>query len=135
MEWLRCRARATRWKEEILLVEEEMRRSLEFCRWQASWWESQAGRRASITPPHVAEGIAAYAFEQAADEREREKLWTAHWKSIRERATLVLGKLLSGQVDESESAVQSLNITIEEDTDDSDADADDSDVDDDLIKD
>ena len=30
VEWLKCRARASRWKEEIQLVEEEMRRSLEF---------------------------------------------------------------------------------------------------------
>lgn len=44
MEWLKCQARAIRWKEEILLVEEEMRRSLEFGRWLGSRWASIHGR-------------------------------------------------------------------------------------------
>ena len=111
-----------------------MRRSIEFCRWQASEWERQAHRRTPslVGKPHIAEGIAAYAFEQAADEREREKQWTVHWSSIHQRAKLVLDDLLSGQdstFDEKEDGVGSVNITIEEESDDSDADYDASDVD------
>ena len=134
VEWLRCRARAARWIEEIQLVEEEMRRAIEFCRWQASEWERQAHRRApSLTDQHVIEGIVAYAFEQAADEREREKQWTEHWSAIRQRAKVVLDELLSGQYDSAfdkkETSDGSLDVTIE-DTDDSDADLNHSDVED-----
>ena len=100
VEWLRCRARAARWKEEIQLLEEEMRRSIEFCRWSASWWEGQASLRARTTLPHVAEGIATYAFEQAHDERQREQKWAAKWTLIRQRAALILDKFLSDHGDE-----------------------------------
>lgn len=114
VEWLRCRTRAARWKEEVQLLEEEMRRSIEYCRWKASWWEEQANRRARVTPsmlPHVAEGIAAYAFEQADDEREHEKQWEEKWSDIRKHTALILETFLGEK--ESDS-VSSLNITIED---------------------
>jgi hypothetical protein len=38
VEWLKLRARAARWREEILLLEEEMRRAIEFCDWKQRWW-------------------------------------------------------------------------------------------------
>ncbi|KAJ7302318.1 hypothetical protein DFH08DRAFT_978038 [Mycena albidolilacea] len=38
IEWAKTRARAWRWTEEVDLVEEEMRRVLEFQRWKAEWW-------------------------------------------------------------------------------------------------
>ncbi|KAJ7601666.1 hypothetical protein DFH06DRAFT_939375, partial [Mycena polygramma] len=41
VEWMRARARAERWREEVILVEEEMRRVLEFCRWKAQWWKDR----------------------------------------------------------------------------------------------
>ena len=45
VEWLKCRARATRWKEEIMLLEEEMHRAIQFCAWKVNWWDKQAHLR------------------------------------------------------------------------------------------
>ncbi|KAM6496225.1 hypothetical protein JOM56_008931, partial [Amanita muscaria] len=77
-----CRARAARWKEEIQLLEEEMRRSIQFCEWKALWWDSQKGRQESV-PSHISEGIAAYAAEQSHAERQRVSNWTSKWVDIR----------------------------------------------------
>ena len=61
--------------------------------------------------PHVAEGIAAYGFEQADDEREHEKQWEEKWSDIRKHTALILETFLGEK--ESDS-VSSLNITIED---------------------
>ncbi|KDQ23111.1 hypothetical protein PLEOSDRAFT_1017784, partial [Pleurotus ostreatus PC15] len=42
IEWCKTRARAQRWQEECVLLGEEMRRVLEFHRWQAKEWETRA---------------------------------------------------------------------------------------------
>ncbi|KAF8224566.1 hypothetical protein L208DRAFT_1310555 [Tricholoma matsutake] len=42
VKWAKARARAEQWQEEVILLEEEMRRVLEFCQWKARWWEYQA---------------------------------------------------------------------------------------------
>ena len=76
-------------------------------------------------PPHVAEGIAAYAFEQADDERERQRQWEGKWSDIRQHATLILEKFLGEK--ESDS-IPSLKITIEDEGYDSDIDADEEDA-------
>ena len=62
-------------------------------------------------PSHVAEGIVAYAFEQADDEREREKQWEEKWSDIRKHTALILETFLGEK--ESDS-VSSWNITIED---------------------
>ena len=72
-------------------------------------------------PSHVTEGITAYAFEQADDERERQRQWKEKWSDIRQRAVLVLEKFLGEK--ESDS-IPSLRITIEDEGYDSDIDAD-----------
>jgi hypothetical protein len=94
VEWLRCRARVARWKEEIQLIEEEMRRSIAFCEWKASSWDKQVGARV-FTPPHVAEGIAAYAAEQAHAERQRAGQWAEEWKNVRRQAETALQHCLN----------------------------------------
>ncbi|KDQ53132.1 hypothetical protein JAAARDRAFT_137621, partial [Jaapia argillacea MUCL 33604] len=33
-----ARARAERWKEEVVLLQEEMQRVLEFLKWKSEWW-------------------------------------------------------------------------------------------------
>ena len=61
--------------------------------------------------PHVAKGIAAYAFEQADDECEHEKQWEEKWCDIWKHAALVLETFLS---EKEMNSVSSLNITIED---------------------
>ncbi|EEB99230.1 hypothetical protein MPER_01130, partial [Moniliophthora perniciosa FA553] len=85
VEWCKARARARRAREELILVDEEMRRSIEFCQWRSKWWLTQVGRRNNISP-WVREGIMAYAIKQAAMERRRAELWAQRWNAVRSRA-------------------------------------------------
>jgi hypothetical protein len=52
-EWAKSRARAARACEEVLLLREEMRRTLEFLQWKAKWWLSRSDLRSA--EPGVAE--------------------------------------------------------------------------------
>ena len=120
MEWLKCRARAKRWKEEIILVEEEMRRSVEFSRWLASWWRQRAKNRTANTS-HLQEGLLAYAAEKAEMENRRCISWEMTWESIRERAQMVLGSHLVNINDkdsEGETGIPIPKLTVEIDIED-----------------
>ncbi|KAK7051669.1 hypothetical protein VNI00_004648 [Paramarasmius palmivorus] len=74
VEWCKARARAHRAREEVILVQEEMRRALEFCRYQARWWMSQSSCRADIAP-ELSEGLQAYSYQQAQMELQRAQMW------------------------------------------------------------
>ncbi|KAK7045518.1 hypothetical protein VNI00_007350 [Paramarasmius palmivorus] len=87
VEWCKARARARRAREEVLLVNEEMRRCIEFCRWKAGWWEQQKGR--SDLEAWITEGLDAYASEQAFSETSRAINWNRQSFSIRERAKVI----------------------------------------------
>ncbi|KAL1942373.1 hypothetical protein VTO73DRAFT_6437 [Trametes versicolor] len=50
-------------KEELLL--EEMRCVLEYCRWKATWWRSQADRHGTLVPLPILRGLRVYADKQA----------------------------------------------------------------------
>jgi hypothetical protein len=63
-EWAKSRARAARACEEVLLLQEEMQRTLEFLQWKARWWLSRSDLKSA--EPGVAEGLRAFAHEQAA---------------------------------------------------------------------
>jgi hypothetical protein len=89
VEWAKAKARADRWEEEVILLDEEMRRILEFCQWKATWWLEQAPRRKDL-PPQLAEGLHAYAEEQADLERRISLSWTAKWKLARALAQPIL---------------------------------------------
>ncbi|KAJ7207760.1 hypothetical protein B0H12DRAFT_1034419, partial [Mycena haematopus] len=89
MEWTKARARADRWREEIILLEEEMRRVLQYCAWKASWWDQRADARTGVAP-ELAEGLRAYATEQAARERSWAASWEVKWAAVRARAREVL---------------------------------------------
>ncbi|KAG6809361.1 hypothetical protein H0H92_000569 [Tricholoma furcatifolium] len=89
LEWLKARARAERWREEICLVEEEMRHVLEYGRWKAAWWREQAERR-EVSSTVLAEGLLAYAMEQAQVEDAHVSACERRWMDIRQRAQEVL---------------------------------------------
>ncbi|KAH9894841.1 hypothetical protein C8Q73DRAFT_645213, partial [Cubamyces lactineus] len=63
-EWARCRARAIRWEEEEKLLLEEMRRVIEYFRWQAKWWRDQVARRV-VTRTTLQRALTVYANRQA----------------------------------------------------------------------
>lgn len=89
IEWTKARARADRWKEELILLEEEMRRVLQFCAWKGRWWEGRVhcGRNVS---PELEEGLQAYALAQVARERKWESDWQPKWAAVRKRAKTVM---------------------------------------------
>ena len=63
VEWVKARARMMRWKEEVLIVQEEMRRVLAYQEWKAAWWKD---RNFLHSDPAFASGISGYAHKQAA---------------------------------------------------------------------
>ncbi|THU75562.1 hypothetical protein K435DRAFT_630730, partial [Dendrothele bispora CBS 962.96] len=71
--------RVKRWREEVLLLQEEMRRCLVTLKWQAEKWEKRVD--VDTFEGERWEGAAAYAYEQA-DVRLRifarfEELWSS----------------------------------------------------------
>ncbi|KAJ7198757.1 hypothetical protein GGX14DRAFT_536593 [Mycena pura] len=95
IEWTKARARADRWREELIYVEEEMCRTLDFGTWKAGWWDKRRQARSGVSA-ELAEGLYAYASEQAARERYWVAEWGVQWKDLRERAQ----QALVDQVDE-----------------------------------
>lgn len=64
VEWAKAQARKHRWEEEVLLIQEEMRRVVKFHEWKAGWWRTQVARRFNVDA-RVLHGVAAYAEKQA----------------------------------------------------------------------
>ena len=81
MEWCKARARAHRWQEECLLLNEEMRRVSAFFSSQSNWWRSLAV--ATTEQPDVLQsGKIAYADRQA-DIREAMRIrCEVEWKGL-----------------------------------------------------
>lgn len=63
IEWAKSKARAERWKEEIKLLVEEMRRVIAYFAWKVQWWSIQRHRRTDAQM-HIRDGAAAYAVKQ-----------------------------------------------------------------------
>lgn len=88
-EWARTRARMLRWREEVLLCEEEMRRILAYLDWHAKRWRVLAAReRDDISDEGVRAGLRAYAFRQAAQWRALSVKFGETWKPILDNAGL-----------------------------------------------
>lgn len=64
VEWCKSQARVQRWEEEYKLVQEEMRRVLEFFEWKVFWWRTQGERRRDVSADIIS-GLQAYAEKQA----------------------------------------------------------------------
>lgn len=109
VEWLKCRARANRWKEEIQLVEEEMRRSVEYSCYLHRSWLQRASLRTTDSP-FLQEGLMAYAAEMADIEDRRQISWAFTWATIRERAKTILEKFLNDNLKEGEDGLDGFPI-------------------------
>ncbi|KAJ7191702.1 hypothetical protein GGX14DRAFT_537830 [Mycena pura] len=90
IEWVKARARADRWREELLFLDEEMRRVLAFCDWMAKRWDDRRYARTNVSA-ELREGLAAYATEQAVRERFWATSWAAKWRPVQDRALVALG--------------------------------------------
>ncbi|KAJ7264470.1 hypothetical protein B0H12DRAFT_1011966, partial [Mycena haematopus] len=86
VEWCKAYARMKRWHEDIVLVEEEMRRTIEYGAWMAAQWEMRATARSEGVSPALAEGLRAYAAEHVDRERETCLRLAKQWSGLREKA-------------------------------------------------
>jgi hypothetical protein len=80
VEWAKSRARAARWTDCKLLIE-EMRRVIEFQERRAAWWRTQAHRRATESED-LCHGLAAYAKRQAAVHESIARGHALHWLPV-----------------------------------------------------
>ncbi|KAL0571201.1 hypothetical protein V5O48_010766 [Marasmius crinis-equi] len=116
-EWCKARANSRRPREELRLVEEEMRRSIEYCHYQAGWWTRQVGRREGVCP-WLAEGLKAYAKQQSEIEINRAVRWGERWAPIRERAKRILACVSDPAYEGFVPLLESLEIELELNEDD-----------------
>jgi hypothetical protein len=65
-EWCKSRARKTRATEEVLKVQEEMRRTLNYLEWRSAWWVAKAEERSQGIRGDLSEALRAYALEQSS---------------------------------------------------------------------
>jgi hypothetical protein len=65
LQWLRSRARANRWDEEVELLVVEMRRVAKFLEYERDRWFGEARRRSEGVAAPLIEGLTAYAYRQA----------------------------------------------------------------------
>lgn len=127
-EWAKARARAARWKEEVILLNEEMRRVLAFCDHQAARWNLLAGHRqqecqdllqsghdvANPVSPELDDGLRAYAAEHAAMECSFKADFALKWDAIRRLAATPLDDEDDG-INEVITAI--VQVTIDDDDD------------------
>ncbi|KIM91411.1 hypothetical protein PILCRDRAFT_607 [Piloderma croceum F 1598] len=78
VEWAKAKARVDWWQEEVILLDEEMRQVLEYCKWKEDWWIKQVPCRGDVSA-RLTEGLHAYAEEQADLERRIHSSWTTKW--------------------------------------------------------
>ncbi|KAK7024168.1 hypothetical protein VNI00_016546 [Paramarasmius palmivorus] len=83
-EWCRSRARVKRSEEEVLLVQEEMRRTLAFLQWRSQEWKNwqlrwqQQGK--DIPQGTLGEGMGAYAYSMEALQLRLHESFKELWK-------------------------------------------------------
>ncbi|KAF6754950.1 hypothetical protein DFP72DRAFT_755635, partial [Ephemerocybe angulata] len=58
--------RTKRWEEEVLLLQEEMRRVVVYLFWKADWWGGKGRQANKHASPDVRLGLSAYASKQAS---------------------------------------------------------------------
>jgi hypothetical protein len=68
-----------------VLVEEEMRHTIEYGYWSACEWAQRAGAHGGMVDDELLEGLTAYAQEQQIRETTMCETLTAKWAKIREK--------------------------------------------------
>ncbi|KAK7028210.1 hypothetical protein VNI00_014900 [Paramarasmius palmivorus] len=89
VEWMKARARDLRWKEELELINEEMRRTLLTLEYEAQEWVSWVAKENDSRPE--GEGVTAYALRQAAIRRGLARKFQVLWNEDRDSGDLLDG--------------------------------------------
>ena len=82
VEWAQCVARAERWREEVILLQEEMRRVVQFLEWRSNDWLAKADLRTDEITPAVHAGLSAYAKKQGPTSRNLAVWFSQRWRSV-----------------------------------------------------
>ncbi|KAG6871074.1 hypothetical protein C0992_011776, partial [Termitomyces sp. T32_za158] len=82
IEWCKARARAQRWQEECVLLDEEMRRVLAFFRHQEGVWNMRAVRAYSHVDSYTAAGLRSYAQRQAMLQQQLQLKCQRDWQGL-----------------------------------------------------
>ena len=80
VEWAQCTARADRWEEEVILLQEEMRRVVQFLEWRSKNWFAKVDSRTNATPV-VRAGLSAYANKQGSVYHDLAVWFSRRWRS------------------------------------------------------
>jgi hypothetical protein len=88
VQWAKMSATAARWEEEVVLVVEEMRRTLASFEAEATDWDSRVGRRAESAPAFLTHALDAYASRQARLWRCRILVFAQKWLPLLQKHTL-----------------------------------------------
>ncbi|KAK7017231.1 CxC2 domain-containing protein [Favolaschia claudopus] len=99
VEWCKAYARMRRWDEDVVLVEEEMRRTIEYGHAMRRIWAERARARSATVSPELLEGLEAYAAEQGARERSTSEMLTRKWGGIREKGRAFRAREIDGGVE------------------------------------
>jgi hypothetical protein len=78
VEWSKARARMRRWSEELLILQEEMRRVIVYQKWKAAWWRERSSLRDHVDV-RISSGISGYAYKQAAICLRLAERCAVHW--------------------------------------------------------
>lgn len=81
-----------RWHEDVVLVEEEMRRTVQYGYWEAGQWLECSVAREGKVDAVLQEGLKAYALEQTHREAKTCKQLIAKWGYWRERGRRYLAR-------------------------------------------
>jgi hypothetical protein len=79
-----------RWSEDVLMLREEMRRTLAFFDWHAGWWDKRRSLFGGLSDSEE-EGMVAYASKQAHIRRSLRSTFEHMWRSSRELIELGIG--------------------------------------------
>jgi len=115
VEWAKAKARANRWEEEVILLDEEMRMCSNFVI-EGVWWKEQILVTRAYS--QLTEGLRAYAEEQADMERRIRESWGNKWAKARELAQPILraalGEAPATGLEVAEGSVGIIELEIEE---------------------
>ncbi|THU94599.1 hypothetical protein K435DRAFT_668134, partial [Dendrothele bispora CBS 962.96] len=96
VEWCKARARMLRWKEEVLLLTEELRRMSHYAVWKAEWWLEKMVGKENIRDDVSAEfeeGLNAYSWQQAKFQEERAVRIRDRWNQLGAHAKAVVDRI------------------------------------------
>ncbi|KAF9052550.1 hypothetical protein BDP27DRAFT_1433852 [Rhodocollybia butyracea] len=82
IEFCKSRARALQWQEECILIQEEIRRTIETLRWEGLQWEQRATLTFEAESPWDAEGRWGYATRQSQIRLQHTMALQAKWTGL-----------------------------------------------------